>query len=198
MRKALFGIGALLFLGATPLTAQQSLFGYTPRVGSWWEYEMTANGEKVAIRQACVGEEVTEGKTYYWQETKTSTDDGQTIIKMLVSLEGEVKRHVVKSPGQPAMEMPPQMIQKRKAAEEGAKPEEVGQETVRVPAGSFKCTHYRISGPEIVDSWISDKGALIKTSSKGSVMVLKAYGTGAKTEITETPQKMPSIPKFEF
>jgi len=197
----IFGIGALLLLGATPLAAQQSFFGYTPRVGSWWEYEMTTNGEKAAMRQACVGEEVIEGKTYYWQEIKTSTGEGPTIIKMLVSLEGEVKRHVVKSPGQPAMEMPPQMIQKQRAAGEEVKLEDVGEETVKVPAGSFKCTHYREFDPwakESMDGWVNAKIGVVKITSKGSVMVLKAYGTGAKSEITETPQKMPSIPKFEF
>lgn len=195
MKKAMiFGIGALLLLGATRLPAQQALFGYTPKVGSWWEYEITTEGKKTSMRLAIVGKEAIDGKTYYWQETKIPTDEGLMIMKMLVSLEGDIKKYIMKSPGRPAMEMPVQMIQKQKAAGEEAKLEELGGETVKVPAGTFKCTHYRALDPstkEAMDGWVNAKVGMIKTVSKGSLMVLKAYGSGAKSEITETPQKIP-------
>jgi hypothetical protein len=54
---------------------------------------------------------------------------------------------------------------------------------------------------ETVDTWVykdvSPYG-MIKSQSKDMEMVLLGYGTGAKTQITETPQKfeMPQMPQI--
>jgi hypothetical protein len=75
-----------------------------------------------------------------------------------------------------------------------------GTETIKVPAGTFTTRHMQYQNGEVVDSWIykdiSPYG-MIKSVSKDLEMVLLGYGTGAKTLITETPQKfeMPQMPE---
>ena len=100
------------------------------------------------------------------------------------------------------MEMPVEMMQQSgKGQEQKGKIIDKGNETVKVPAGSFSTKHMQCQDADIVvDTWvykdISPYG-MIKSQSKDFEMVLLGYGTGAKTLITETPQKfeMPQIPE---
>jgi hypothetical protein len=70
----------------------------------------------------------------------------------------------------------------------------VGEETVAVPAGSFKARHY--TGPE-GESWVSADVPgwhMVKMVSKeGKTMELTALGSGAKNEITEKPMDMKAM-----
>jgi hypothetical protein len=85
----------------------------------------------------------------------------------------------------------------------------VGEETVTVPAGTFKTTHYHfksdrnVNGMQISsegDVWVNPDVpfGMVKESGKTSgmrgeqemTMVLTATGKDAKSSITETPQEM--------
>ena len=177
---------------------------FKPVVGGWSEYQMTSKSESpVKMKMAIVGKE---GDAYWYETVMEDKKAGKTITKMLVSGNPDdpnsVKRIIVKTGNQPAMEMPVQMWK------QGSKPQESkgklidkGKETIKVPAGTFATQHvqYQDVG-SLVDTWIykdvSPYG-LIKSQSKDFEMVLTGYGTGAKSLITETPRKfeMPKIGK---
>jgi len=177
---------------------------FKPIVGGWSEYQMTSKSESpVKMKMAIVGKE---GDAYWYETVMEDKKAGKTITKMLVSGNPDdpnsVKRIIVKTGNQPAMEMPVQMWK------QGSKPQESkgklidkGKETIKVPAGTFATQHvqYQDVG-SLVDTWIykdvSPYG-LIKSQSKDFEMVLTGYGTGAKSLITETPRKfeMPKIGK---
>jgi len=169
---------------------------FKPIVGGWSEYQMTSKGEAPAkMKIAIVGKE---GDAYWYETVMEDKKAGKMITKMLVSGNPDdpnsVKRMIVKTGNEPAMEMPIQMWK------QGSKPQESkgklidkGKETIKVPAGTFATQHfqYQESG-SLVDSWVykdvSPYG-LIKSQSKDFEMVLTGYGTGAKSLITETPRK---------
>jgi hypothetical protein len=169
---------------------------FKPVVGGWSEYQMTSKGEAPAkMKIAIVGKE---GDAYWYETLMEDKKAGKMITKMLVSGNPDdpnsVKRMIIKTGNEPAMEMPIQMWK------QGVKPQESkgklidkGKETIKVPAGTFATQHfqYQESG-SLVDSWVykdvSPYG-LIKSQSKDFEMVLTGYGTGAKSLITETPRK---------
>jgi hypothetical protein len=107
---------------------------------------------------------------------------------------------VVKMGDQPAMEMPAQMMARPKPQGQRGKVADKGTESIKVPAGTFTAQHIQYQeGDVAVDTWahkdVSPYG-IVKSQSKEFEMVLIGYGTGAKTLITETPQKfeMPQMP----
>jgi hypothetical protein len=131
---------------------------------------------------------------------------GRMISKMLVSGDPgdtkNVKRMIFKQGNEPAMEMPVEMMQQQsRAQEQRGKIVDKGSETIKVPAGSFSTKHMQYQDADVVvDTWVykdvSPYG-MVKSVSKDLEMVLLGYGTGAKTLITETPQKfeMPQMPE---
>lgn len=178
---------------------------FKPVMGGWSEYQITgASPSKMKI--AIVGKE--EGS--YWYEMVTETKgEGRTISKMLISgdpkAQTNVKKMIVKTGDEPAMEMPATMGQQfsKREAPAGQQPAAVdkGTETITVPAGTFTAQHLQYqNAQEIVDVWINkdiSPYGLIKSKSKSQEMVLIGHGSGAKTEITETPEKfeLPQMPK---
>jgi len=94
---------------------------------------------------------------------------------------------------QPAMEMPIQMMQSSKDLGQRGKIVDKGTESIKVPAGTFTAQHMQYQEGEIVvDTWVHKDVSpygMVKSQSKEFEMVLLGYGTGAKTLITETPQK---------
>lgn len=76
----------------------------------------------------------------------------------------------------------------------------LGPEKVTTPAGTFSCDHYRmIEGGETTDLWVAPTVSpygLVKMTSADMTMTLQKLITGAKTRITEKPQKLeiPQIP----
>jgi hypothetical protein len=109
---------------------------------------------------------------------------------------------IFKQGNEPAMEMPVEMMQQQsRAQEQRGKIVDKGSETIKVPAGSFSTKHMQYQDADVVvDTWVykdvSPYG-MVKSVSKDLEMVLLGYGTGAKTLITETPQKfeMPQMPE---
>jgi hypothetical protein len=134
------------------------------------------------------------------------------IMQMLVSglgtKAGSVRTVVMKSGDQPAMRMPPQMIQMinsspgmnmaAELARECQAMEVVGWEQVTGPGGQFRALHLRHPGTATVSEvWVQPdlQFAMVRAILKdGGVMELTGKGTGAKSSITETPQDMPGLP----
>jgi len=207
---------------ATPAAAQVSdkdkicsqIENRTFTVGTWASYKWTGGPSGGStMRMAVVGKEPHEGKPYYWYEVAIEDPrrpDAKMIMQMLVpSLGGgSVRSVVMKSGDQPAMRMPPQMIQMinsapgmNMAAEMTRachEMEVVGWEQVTVPAGQFRALHLKHPRQTMVSEvWLQpdQQFAMIKGTLKdGGVMELAAQGTGATSSITETPVEMPGLP----
>ncbi len=176
---------------------------FKPVVGGWSEYQMTERGGSTSkMKIAIVGKE---GDAYWYETVIETKQEGRSISKMLVSGNPEdqknIKRMIVKMGNEPAMEMPLEMMQ-GSTEDQGQKGKTIdkGTESIKVPAGTFTARHIQYQYEELVeDTWIykdiSPYG-MVKSKSKDFEMVLLGYGTGAKTQITETPQKfeMPKMP----
>ena len=213
MRKIIFIIPILSILCFAQLSYAQFGKGQAPRfysefkpvVGGWSEYQMTANGEEPSkMKIAIVGKE---GDAYWYETVMEGEDEEQMITKMLVSGNPDdqksVKRMIVKMGDEPAMEMPVQMMQGSKdQGPQKGKFIDKGNESIKVPAGTFTARHMQYQdGQTVVDTWIHKDVSpygMVKSQSKDFEMVLLGYGTGAKTLITETPQKfeMPQMPQL--
>ena len=211
MRKMVLVVSILFALSFVHLAYAQfgqssgpSFHGeFKPVVGGWSEYQMTTKGNpSTKMKVAVVGKE---GDAYWYETVMEGGKQGRTITKMLVSGNPEdqknVKRMIFKQGNEPAMEMPVQMMQQSsKGQGQKGKIIDKGAETIKVPAGTFKTQHMQYQGVETMDTWVykdvSPYG-MIKSQSKDMEMVLLGYGTGAKTQITETPQKfeMPQVPE---
>ncbi len=217
----LIAVLALCGLDATPAAAQASdkdkicsqVENRTFTAGTWASYNWTRGSSPGStMRMAVVGKEPHEGTTYYWYEVAIDDprrSNAKMIMQMLVAGLGAAVRSVVmKSGDQPAMRMPPQMIQMINSApgmnmasqmtRACHEMEVVGWEQVTVPAGQFRALHLKHPRPTLVSEvWIQpdQQFAMIKGTLKdGGVMELAAQGTGAKSSITETPVEMPGLP----
>jgi len=207
---------------ATPAAAQVSdrdkvcsqVENRTFTVGTWARYNWIGGPSGGStMRMAVVGKEPHEGTPYYWYEVAIEDPrhpEGKMIMQMLVQGlgVGGVRSVVMKSGDQPAMRMPPQMIQMINSApgmnmasemtRACKEMEVVGWEQVTVPAGQFRALHLKHPRPTMVSEvWMQpdQQFAMIKGTLKdGGVMELAAQGTGAKSSITETPVEMPGLP----
>jgi hypothetical protein len=193
----------LLTLVATAASAQMGRFSqphvmgfWNPVVGGGAEYEMqSAKGDKSNMQITIVGKESVDGKDAYWYEMSFNRGSGQMIMKTLMVLNGpdtHVSRMIMQMPGRPPMEMPMQMMPQNRSSQPAdirSDAEDLGSETITVPAGTFTCQHYKTkSGGEV---WISQKVSpygLVKSKSNDSSMELTKVITGAKDQITGTPQ----------
>jgi len=211
MRKIVFVISVLSVLCLAQLSYAQFGKGQGPRfysefkpvVGGWSEYQMAAKGEKPSKMKIAI---VSKEGDAYWYETVMEGEE-KVISKMLVSGNPEaqkgVKRMIVKMGDEPAMEMPVQMMQGSKdQGQPKGKIIDKGTESIKVPAGTFTAQHMQYQdGETVVDTWVHKDVSpygMVKSQSKEFEMVLLGYGTGAKTLITETPQKfeMPQMPQM--
>jgi hypothetical protein len=211
MRKIIFVISVLLVLSFVHLAYAQFGKGggpkfhsdFKPVVGGWSEYQMTGKGESPSkMKIAIVGKE---GDAYWYETIMETRQEGRIISKMLVSGNPEdqknMRRMIVKMGNEPAMEMPIQMMQASKDQGQKGKIIDKGKESIKVPAGTFTAQHMQYQDGEIVvDTWVHKDVSpygMVKSQSKEFEMVLLGYGTGAKTLITETPQKfeMPQMPQ---
>jgi hypothetical protein len=212
MKKMLWIVPILLVLVLSQIayaqfgkTSGPSFHGeFKPVVGGWSEYQVTTKGSSPSkMKMAIVGKE---GDAYWYETVMEGGREGRIITKMLVSGNPEdqknVKRMIFKQGNEPAMEMPVEMMQQSsKGQGQPGKVIDKGTETIKVPAGTFKTQHTQYQDAEgVVDTWVykdvSPYG-MIKSVSKDTEMLLIGYGTGAKTQITETPQKfeMPQMPE---
>jgi hypothetical protein len=210
MKKIFYVVSILLVLVLTQISFAQ--FGKTsgpsfhgefkPVVGGWSEYQMTSKSEGSTKMKIAIVDK--EGDAYWYETVMEGGKQGRTIMKMLVSGNPEnqknTKRMIVKQGNEPAMEMPVEMMGASRGQETKGKIIDKGSETIKVPAGTFNTQHMQYQDAETVDTWvykdISPYG-MVKSQSKDFEMVLLGYGTGATTQITETPQKfeMPQMPE---
>ena len=211
MRKIIFVVSVLLVLSFVHLAYAQFGKGagpkfhsdFKPVVGAWSEYQITGKGESPSkMKIAIVGKE---GDAYWYESIMETKQEGPIISKMLVSGNPEdrknVRRMIVKMGNRPAMEMPIQMMQASKDLGQRGKIIDKGTESIRVPAGTFTAQHMQYQDGEIVvDTWVQKDVSpygMVRSQSKEFEMILLGYGAGAKTLITETPQKfeMPQMPQ---
>jgi hypothetical protein len=183
-------------------------FSRPPKIGEWAEFtwKEEGKGDPTRMQMAVIKAERREGKQMYWlQAVIIDKKTGKrSVVQTLTpweqsSLLGQNASEVVMKIGdQPAMKMSSEL---GKSAAAGADWREackdakfVGEESVSVPAGTFRARHY--SGPE-GDTWASMEAPvwhLVKMSTKeGKTMVLTAAGLGAKNEITEKPVDMKAM-----
>jgi hypothetical protein len=213
MNKIACVVSILLVLVLTQIAYAQfgqssgpSFYGeFKPVVGGWSEYQMTSKREGTTKMKVAIVDK--EGGAYWYETVMEGGKQGRTIMKMLVSGNPEdqknIKRMIIKQGNEPAMEMPVEMMQQSsKSQGQSGKVIDKGTETIKVPAGTFKTQHSQYQDAEgVVDTWmykdVSPYG-MIKSVSKDMEMVLIGYGTGAKTQIIETPQKfeMPQMPQI--
>jgi hypothetical protein len=210
MKKIIFIVSIILVLSSVHLAYAQLEKGagpkfysdFKPVVGGWSEYQMSEIGGTTSkVKIAIVGKE---GDAYWYETIIETKQEGRSISKMLVSGNPEnqknIKRIIVKMGNEPAMEMPIQMMQASEDQGQKGKTIDKGTESIKVPAGTFTARHIQYQYEELVeDSWIHKEVSpygVVKSKSKDFEMVLLGYGTGAKTQITESPQKfeMPQMP----
>lgn len=213
MRLVLGTAITLLCTAPLPLTAQSAAdlcrnLGKDFTVGQWVQYQMTAPeipGGEAELRFAIVGKE----QDHYWFELSMNTGMGPFISQFLVPgypyERAEIKAAVIKAGDQPAMKVPIQMLnmmqrqggnnQAMEMAKKCGDAEELGWESVTVPAGSFRTLHLKApdgSG----ELWVTDQlpfGMVKWSGTKGEQMALMGHGKDAKSSITETPQEMPGM-----
>jgi hypothetical protein len=173
---------------------------FNPVVGSGAIYETTnADGKKSNTEFAIVGKESVNGKDGFWMEySMNAMGNGEMVVKTLV-VPGDstaVSRMIMQMPGRPPMEMTGQMGGHMNGGAQSAatdirsSAEDVGSESITVPAGTFTCEHYRMKDGS-GDTWVSNKVAplsVVKHQGKDSNMVLVKTISDAKDKIVGTPQ----------
>ena len=210
MKTTLSVIVAIVFCGlavATPASAQMMRGGgppqfaglFNPTIGLGAAYEIQSkDGTKKNMEMAIVGKDAADGKDAYWWEMAITDEKmgGEMVIKTLLVLDGansHSAKTIMQLPGRPPMEMPAGMGRgdhSRVPTDVRTDAEDVGSETITVPAGTFTAEHYRAKDGSS-DTWVS-KGAgpygLVKHQGKDSTMVLTKVIPDYKDKITGTPQ----------
>jgi hypothetical protein len=190
---------------ATPAAAQnECLKDYRmPAVGRWAEYQATFKGKPTTMRYAVVGEESREGAPLKWLEMRMAGGKDTSIYQMLTpgnpAEMDKIQEVVFKAGDKPAMKMGGAMIGmirgqvgKNSALAnlcEGVTL--VGEESVTVPAGTFKAARFH-NDKHDSDTWmVQDQPFyLVKSQGKDHEIVLVSSGDGARSSITEEPQDM--------
>jgi len=172
---------------------------WSPVVGHGAAYDMQSNdGKKVSMEVTVVGKEYVDGKDAYWLESSIESADsgGAMIMKQLMVLDGQqtrIVKSIMQMPGRPPMELPAQMLQRYhpQAADVRSEAQDLGSESITVPAGTFHCEHYKMKDGG--EAWVSKDVtpySMVKFQSTDNSMVLTKVITGAKDKITGTPEPM--------
>ncbi|HEY4285352.1 MAG TPA: hypothetical protein VGM62_20005, partial [Chthoniobacterales bacterium] len=135
---------------------------FNPVMGSGASYQTTnSDGRTSGMELSLIGKESVNGKDGYWIEwTMPDSSMGTILAKELVVMGDKitVSRVVMQMAGRPPMTMPEQMTSNLDItpADIRTKADDLGKESITVPAGTFSCEHYRAkdSGD---DTWISSK-----------------------------------------
>jgi hypothetical protein len=170
---------------------------FHPTVGNGAVYEVTAkDGKKTAMEIDVVGKE---GDGVWMEITMAMNQgsmNGDMIMKMLTVTSGpnaQNSKMIMKLPNAPAMEMPTSMggrsHEKVQPTDIRTSAEDVGSESITVPAGTFTCEHYHMKDGS-GDVWVTDKispWGVAKYQGQDSSMVAMKVVTGATDKITEKP-----------
>jgi hypothetical protein len=212
MRGIVAGLLSLSLLVAPPAAGQgqECLAGMKmPEVGQWAEYQGILNKkDPYTMRYAVVGAEDREGKSMKWLElSMVGTGKDKNMVYQVLTpgtpAEMDQAQEIIFKPGErPAMKMNAMMMkmvrgQLSKNSVLGNMCEGVslaGEESVTVPAGTFKSLRYHNSKYDS-HTWVVPKLPffMVKATGKDFEMSLVSTGDGAKSSITETPQEMPGL-----
>jgi hypothetical protein len=209
MRAIVAGGLALTLLPAAAAAQNDCLKDFKmPAVGTWAEYsEQFKDKEPGTMRYAVVGSEERGGKPMKWLELRMTSAKPDTMVYQMLTpgnpAEFDQVEEVIMKPGnRPAMKMNTAMtgmmrgqMKKNSALSnlcEGVEP--AGEETIEVPAGSFKTIRMHNSKYNS-DAWVSPKVPFYMVKMKGEdyEMALVKTGDGAESSIKETPQEMPGM-----
>jgi hypothetical protein len=146
---------------------------------------------------AILGKDSVDGKDAYWMQMVMSNSEmgGQMVIKHLFVLDGQeshTTRTIMQMPGRPPMEMPSQMAHRERSTQTTdirTDAQDLGSESLTVPAGTFATEHYR--SKDGTDVWVAKDvppWGLVKSQGKDSTMVLLKVVSQAKDKIVGTPQ----------
>jgi len=177
---------------------------FSPVVGEGAEYQMTSANDPnpTTMGIAVVGKEDVNGVTGYWIEITTADrrSGGTMYMKMLTVVSAgntQTTKMIMQQPGQQPMEMDMSMMQGMQSrrppqsADISKQAQDMGSETITVPAGTFTCEHYRSADGD--DVWVSSKVSpwgLVKMTGARANMTLDKVITDAKDMITGTPVQM--------
>jgi hypothetical protein len=212
MRGTVAGILSLSLLAAPSLAGQgqDCLAGVKmPEVGQWAEYQGVMNKkDPYTMRYAVVGAEERGGTPMKWMELKMVGDkkDKNMVYQVLTAgtpADMADAQEIVFKPGdKQAMKMNGMMMkmirgQLKKNSVLGNVCEGMsvaGEESVTVPAGTFKALRYHSTKYES-DTWVvlDRPFFMVKSKGKDFEMSLTSSGDDAKSSITETPQEMPGL-----
>lgn len=172
---------------------------WAPVIGKGAAYEITTSeGKKIQNEVTVLGSEKVEGKDGYWLQMAMTSPEigGEMVMKHLSILDGQETRTVktiMQFPGRPPMEMPAQMMGRHEHSSQSADVrsdgQDLGSESITVPAGTFTCEHYRTKDGS--DVWVSKDVApwgMVKYQGKDSSMVLTKVISDAKDKIIGVPQ----------
>ena len=213
-----------LLLVAAPLRAETpaakelpKFFGiFSTKVGAWSEYAVTeAGGKKSTMRNAIVGKE----GDAFWYEVAITEGGSRNIIKMALTGDPNntenIQRLIMKNGDQPAQEMPREfvmmgrrmathMFEARSGSSVAGQPnltvQEVGKETVTVPAGTYTVTRNRIvdgAGKVLATDDYTESVlplGVVRSETDKVRLELTATGTDAVSLITEQPTMMKTPP----
>jgi len=213
MQRTLILAGLAVSLATVPAAAQNSCAEYArpPAIGGWSQWQ-SKDGK---LKLAAIGTEKKDGKDYYWIEMQGNQTGPQAkggIMQVLVpsfpyQMDG-IQGMVMKAEGQPAMKANDQMLSMMRsrmtenstsaALRDCSNWSKVGEESLTVPAGTFKTQHFKDS-KSANEVWVSHDVAfgLVKGNfpEKAGEIVLIAQGTDAKSSITEKPVDMGEMMK---
>ena len=195
---AAFGLlAAIPVLSQAPggIPAPQFRGVFNPTVGGGASYLMDNKGVKIALELTVVGKEDVNGKPGVWMELGASPQGRQMYAKSLLVIDGKSassQRTIIQQAGKPPVDYT-QLLAARPAAPQNTdirdSTDHVGTENITVPAGTFKCEHYKAKDGAW-EAWISDKvtpWGLVKSVSGDTTMTLIKVITGATDQIIGTP-----------
>lgn len=175
-------------------------------LGSWSSYKLTMGEMNMTTRFALVARDASSVA----METTMAGGmmammGGKMTVKLVMDPDPTTATKPVKQMIMQMGDQDPMLAPDTSAAQKYSKPDPktlVGKETLKVPAGSFKTSHYRNKTPQgTVDVWVSEDvppTGLVKLETSpmqmngqqipGMVMQLTATGKDAKPVITKAPQ----------
>lgn len=185
---------------------------WSPVVGQGAVYQISGAASKNSEMEiAVLGKESVNGKDGYWLQMAMNNSEmgGQMVMKHLFVLDGQEThsaRMIMQLPGRPPMEMPAQMMHREGSSQQAdvrTDAQDLGSESITVPAGTFATEHYR--SKDGADIWISKDvppWGMVKYQGKDTTMVLTKVISDAKDKIVGTPQpfnpmmmgQMPQMP----
>ncbi len=208
MKKTFVGVAAIAFcvLTSASVSRAQMMRGggppqfagvFNPTVGVGAAYDVQTKDGTKSMEMAIVGKDSVDGKDAYWWEMAMTDQKmgGEMVMKFLLVMDGantHSSKVIMQFPGKPPMEMPQGMgrgERSRVPTDARNDAEDLGSESITVPAGTFTAEHYRAKDGS-GESWIAKNAGpygLVKHQGKDSTMVLTKVYSDYKDKITGTP-----------